>query len=217
MIVQTHVTRDPFYAENGYTVYLERGGPCWIVDPGFPPQAEQICRFVALHGLQPQAILLTHAHADHIAGIDGVRAGLGALAVRLAREEWAALTDPMANLSGLFGPGLVTQVTDPEDLPVGARLLLGESEWTVLDVSGHSPGGRALYCPAAGLVIVGDALFSGSVGRVDFPHSDGGRLIRNIRENLLTLPDDTRVLPGHNEETTIGRERTTNPFLLHGL
>lgn len=67
------------------------------------------------------------------------------------------------------------------------------------------------------MAIVGDALFAGSVGRVDFPHSNGERLMRNIREHLMSLPDETRVLSGHGPETTIGRERTTNPFVVHGL
>jgi len=87
----------------------------------------------------------------------------------------------------------------------------------VLDVSGHSPGGRALYCQSANVVIVGDALFAGSVGRVDFHHSDGNKLMQNIRQNLMTLPDQTRVLSGHGAETTIGSERATNPFVIHGL
>jgi glyoxylase-like metal-dependent hydrolase (beta-lactamase superfamily II) len=205
------------YMENGYTVSLRDGGECWIIDPGLPPQAKQIVRYVRDRRLRPSAIVLTHAHADHIAGIDEVREHLGALPVCLAKEEWAALCDPMENLSGLFGPGFATQVTDPKDLPHGGELSLDGATWAVRDVSGHSPGGRALYCAELGVVIVGDALFAGGVGRVDFPHSDGPRLIRNIRENLLTLPDATRVLSGHGPETTIGRERATNPFLLNGL
>ena len=71
-----HVTNDPMFAENAYTVYRNDGGPCWIVDPGLPPQAEQIVAFVRQHDLEPQAVLLTHAHGDHIAGVDGVRAAL---------------------------------------------------------------------------------------------------------------------------------------------
>ena len=117
MPLHTYVTNDPMYMENGYTVYLREGGECWIIDPGLPPQAKQIVRCVHDRRLQPSAIVLTHAHADHIAGIDEVRAQLGALPVHLAKEEWAALSDPMENLSGLFGPGFATQVSDPIDLP----------------------------------------------------------------------------------------------------
>ncbi len=85
--------------------------------------------------------------------------------------------------------------------------------WRVLDTSGHTPGGVSYYCEALGVVITGDALFAGSVGRCDMPGGDIYRLVRNIRHNLLTLPPETRVLPGHGEETTIGRERQENPFV----
>ncbi len=212
-----HITNDPGYMENGYTVYLREGGPCWLIDPGLPPQAEQIIEFVRDKSLEPDAILLTHAHADHIAGIDEVRETFTELPVYLAREEWEALTDPMENLSGLMGPGMTTKVTDPRDLPAGGTLELDGTTWQLLDVSGHSPGGRAIYSEEFRVAFVGDALFAGSVGRVDFPHSNGDALMRNIRENLMTLPEDTRALSGHGPETTIGHESRTNPFVIHGL
>ena len=114
-----HVTNDPTYMENGLTVYFNEGGPCWIVDPGLPPQAEQIIEHVQENSLSPSAIVLTHAHADHIAGIDEVREALGQLPVYLAKEEWSALSDPAENLSGMTGAGFVTDVSDPLDLPPG--------------------------------------------------------------------------------------------------
>ena len=161
--------------------------------------------------------LQTHAHADHIAGIDDVRKKLGPIPVYLAKEEWDALRNPMENLSGMIGTGFATDVHDPRDLAPGDTLELDGTTWRVLDVSGHSPGGRAFYCSEHNLAFVGDALFMGSVGRVDFPHSSGDRLIRNLRENLMTLPDETRVLSGHGPETTIGRERETNLYIIHGM
>ncbi len=215
--LQIHLTNDPVYFENGCTIYLRKGGPCWIIDPGLPPQAEQIGEHVWEESLQPQAILLTHGHTDHIAGLDEVRGKLGELPVYLGREEWAALSDPKVNLSSMTGRGFVTKVTDPRDLPHGETLKLDGTTWEIRDTSGHSPGGRSFYCAELGIVFVGDALFAGSVGRVDFHNSDGERLIRNIREHLMTLPDDTRVISGHGPETTIGHERATNPYILHGL
>jgi len=212
-----HITNDDMYMENGYTVYLREGGPCWVIDPGLPPQGDEILQHIRDRKLAPAAIVLTHAHADHIAGVDQVRDALPALPVYLAREEWPALTDPRHNLSAYMGAGIATKVTNPLDLPHGGTLELDGTTWKLLDVSGHSPGGRALYCAELKIVIVGDALFAGSVGRVDFPHSHGPTLMRNIKINLLTLPDDTRVLSGHGPETTIGRERATNPFILHRI
>lgn len=212
-----HVTNDGVYMENGLTIYLRDEGPCWVIDPGFPPQAQEILEHIRQKSLTCQAIVLTHAHPDHIAGIDEVRDELGDIPVYLARQEWDMLTDGRANLSALMGRSIVTNVTDPRDLPPGETLELDQTFWTILDTSGHSPGGRTFYCEKLGVAIVGDALFAGSVGRVDFPHSDGNRLMHNIHENLMTLPAETRVLCGHGPETTIGRERTTNPFILHGI
>ncbi|UCE58894.1 MAG: MBL fold metallo-hydrolase [Phycisphaerales bacterium] len=215
--LKIHITNDPVYMENGLTLHLRDGGPCWFVDPGLPPQAQKIVEYVRAHKLDPTGILVTHGHADHIAGIDEVRSALGPVPVYLAQVEWPTLTDPMANLSGLMGPGMSTNVTDPLDLVPGETIKLDETEWLILDTAGHSPGGRSFYCRELGIVIVGDALFAGSVGRVDFPNSSGDQLMRNLHEQLMTLPDETRVLCGHGPDTSIGREKTTNPFLLHGL
>ncbi|MBU0718330.1 MAG: MBL fold metallo-hydrolase [Planctomycetes bacterium] len=215
--LQIHVANDPVYYQNGTTVHLRDGGPCWIIDPGLPPQAQLIAQHVREHSLEPEAILITHGHADHIAGIDEVRAELGEIPVYLAKVEWPTLTDPEHNLSSMMSAHLTTKVSDPRDLVPGKTLKLDGTTWQILDTSGHSPGGRSFYCAEHGIVIVGDALFAGSVGRVDFPYSDGQLLMSNIHEYLMTLPDETRVLSGHGPDTTIGRERKTNPFIIHGL
>ncbi len=212
--VSIRVTTDPMFGENSYVVSAAADRDCWLIDPGLPPHAAEMTAYVQGRGLTAAAIVLTHAHGDHIAGIDGVVAALGPLPIYLAREEWAALSDPRENLSSNVGLGVVVRHREPlHDLVPGRTLTLDGLAWSVLDTSGHSPGGRSLYCAEAGVVIVGDALFEGGIGRVDFHHSDGDRLLRNIRDQLLTLPDDTRVLSGHGGETTIGRERRTNPFL----
>ncbi len=211
--LKIHIEFDPVYAENGLVLYRRENGHCWIVDPGLPPHAERMCAFVESHGLTLQAILLTHAHVDHIAGVDEVRDRLGDAALYLGRPEWPFLGDPTKNLSAGLGLNVTARHDNLHDLDPATELNLDGLGWTVLDTSGHSPGGRSMYCPAAGVVIVGDTLFPGSIGRTDFPHSDHDRLLRNIRENLLTLPGSTQVWSGHGPVTTVEEERRTNPFL----
>jgi hydroxyacylglutathione hydrolase len=212
-LLQIHVELDPMFLENGYVLHVCDGGDCWMIDPGLPPHAERMCAFVQSRKLTVSAIVLTHAHADHVAGVDEVRNHLGAGPLYLAREEWANLADPARNHSADFGLSVSVRSDDLRDLTPGETLMLEESAWTILDTSGHSPGGRSLYCAALGVVIVGDALFAGAIGRYDFPDSDGTRLLQNIRDKLLTLPESTRVLSGHGPETTIGTEKQDNPFL----
>lgn len=211
--LRIHVELDPVFLENGYVLHLRDGGDCWMIDPGLPPHAERMCAFVQNRSLTLSAIVLTHAHADHIAGVDEVRDRLGSAPLYLAREEWASLADPVRNHSADFGLSVTVRSDDLRDLAAEATLGLNDSIWTILDTSGHSPGGRSLYCAAHGVVVVGDALFAGSIGRYDFSDSDGPRLLQNIRDKLLTLPESTRVLSGHGRETTIGAEKHHNPFL----
>lgn len=170
-------------------------------------------KYIDQNKLRPEAVVLTHAHADHIAGIPLVRSRYPDIPVYLARVEWSFLGDPRQNLSGLFGPGFGVEASDLRDLAEGQALELGVLRWRVLDTSGHSPGGRTLYCAAQSVAIVGDSLFAGSIGRTDFPHSDGPLLLRNIRTKLLTLPGATRVLSGHGPDTTIAEESASNPFV----
>lgn len=204
---------DPNFGENAYVIWRSRGGRCWVVDPGLPPSAGQMISHIRQHDLTPDAIVLTHGHADHIAGLPEILHAHPDLPVYIARQEAAALTDPDENLSSGLGSPFAPGISKTLDLAPGMELSLEDTSWHVLDVSGHSPGGRALYCATAGVVIVGDALFLGSIGRTDFHHSDHDALIRNIKERLFSLPDSTRVYSGHGPVTTIGRERQTNPFL----
>ena len=125
------------------------------------------------------------------------------------------LTDPQANLSAPFGMAIVVAPAD-ELIRPGSKLTLGCTEWDVLDTSGHTPGGVSFYCPGESVVLTGDALFAGGIGRTDIPGASARQLLENIRRNLLSLPGRTRVLPGHGPETTIRRELETNSFLIGG-
>ncbi|MFQ6049345.1 MAG: MBL fold metallo-hydrolase, partial [Phycisphaerae bacterium] len=188
---------EPAFYKNAYVVYRRDHGPCWIIDPGLAPQPEQICAFLQRHDLTPELILLTHGHADHIAGLGPLKQAFTTAKVLISHQDRPMLSDPDLNLSASFSVPLVVGLQADADLPPGARLCLDGLAWQVLDTSGHSPGSRSLYCSSAGLVVVGDALFAGSIGRTDLPGGNAPLLLANIRQHLLSLPDQTLVLPGH--------------------
>ncbi|MFW6060918.1 MAG: MBL fold metallo-hydrolase [Phycisphaeraceae bacterium] len=194
---------------NCYVVRVASGA-CWIVDAGFDPAP--MLRYIDEHGLSPRQVVLTHAHVDHIAGLDAVRKRWPELPILIHEAEREFLTDVALNLSiVLEQPIIAPDATDT--LAHGQMLTLDGIAFEVRHTPGHSPGGITLYQREHGVALAGDALFAGSIGRTDFPTSDHAALMRAIREQLLTLPNETRVLPGHGPETTIGRERVGNPFL----
>lgn len=200
------------YATNCYLLWRE-GGPdreAWIIDAGVGPAP--IAAAVAELRLNPTRLLLTHAHPDHIAGADELRDRFPQMSVAIHQAEARWLSDPRLNLSALMGEHVTTRPADAL-LADGQSLRLEGVEFNVLHTPGHSPGGVSLHAPAAGLVIAGDTLFAGSIGRSDFPGSDGPTLERSIRERLYTLPGETAVLPGHGPRTTIAAERLGNPFV----
>ncbi len=203
---------DQLFAQNSRLIISQGDRLCWVIDPGFSPATDNLLEHITASKLSPQAVVLTHAHADHIAGLSHVLNVHNTLPVYLAKTEWSFLNDPSQNLSTMTGMELRVSTPELRDLAPHQVLELGGTRWQVLDTSGHSPGGRTLYCPQVQIAVVGDALFAGSIGRIDFPHSDGPRLLSNIREKLFTLPGATRVCSGHGPDTTIEIERTTNPF-----
>lgn len=190
--------------------------PAWIVDAGFDPGPliELAERCGGDRGLDVQAIVLTHAHLDHIAGVREVRSAFGGkVPVWIHRAEEKFPGDPKLNLSAGW-PGAPISAPDPERLlDDNERLQLGNTIWEVRHVPGHAPGNVALYNAEAKVVIAGDALFAGSIGRTDLPGGDHDLLLLSIRDRLYSLPDETTVLPGHGPATTIGQEKRTNPFV----
>lgn len=198
------------YQTNCYLIWVDGQPECWLVDLGFEPGAE--LDRVAKLGLKPSRLLLTHAHVDHIAGVRAFRERFPGVPVALHGAEREFLSDPELNLSAFMGRP-ISEAPAEEVLHADQQLELSGTRWRVVHVPGHSPGGVGFYCEGAGLIIAGDALFQGSIGRTDFPTSDHDLLLRAIRERMYTLPPKTVVMPGHGPSTTIERERKTNPFV----
>ena len=195
---------------NCYVLRAEGQKNCWIVDAGFEP--EPMIDYVKQNRLEPQQVILTHAHVDHIGGLSTLRAHWPGLAILVHDAEKDFLREPELNLSAALGQALAAP--DPTStLEAGQKLSLDGLDFEIRHTPGHSPGGISLYQCNEKVVLVGDTLFAGSVGRHDFPTSNGHALLESIRTQLLSLPDDTKVMAGHGPDTTIGEERKHNPFL----
>jgi len=191
--------------------YVLRGEQdCWIVDPGLG--ASRVIELLRRSGSAPSRILLTHGHADHIAGVEAVRSAFPGIRLCCPEGDVPLLSDPAANMSAAFGMPITVGPPD-EVVPPGQVLTLDGTPWLAMDTSGHTPGGLSYYADQAAAVLTGDSLFAGSIGRTDIPGASTAVLLQNLHEKLLPLPDETRVLPGHGPESTIGAERAANPFL----
>jgi glyoxylase-like metal-dependent hydrolase (beta-lactamase superfamily II) len=187
-----------------------RPTPCWIIDASFEPQP--IIEHIRSEKLNPEALILTHAHVDHMAGVRDVLAAFPGTPLLIHEAEAGWLNDPLLNLSAMMGMPITAPLAT-RLLRDGDTLTLAGQSWTVIHTPGHSPGGIALYNAASHTALSGDALFAGSIGRTDFPGSDHETLLRSIKSRLYTLPENTRLWPGHGPDTTIGRERLSNPFV----
>ena len=193
--------------------YVVRAGrqakECLIIDPGF--SAEGLLEFLNKEGLSVERILLTHGHCDHIAGVKLLREHYNGVPVAISGEDAQMLTSGRKNLAWMTGSLL--RVGEPDEiLNAGQEVGLEQVKFKVLPTPGHTPGGMSFYSADQGVVFSGDTLFSGSIGRDDFPGGNRGVLLQSIREQLFVLPEETVVYPGHGPATTIGREKQSNPF-----
>src|SRR5882672_4588203 len=180
-----------------------------VIDPG--DEIDEILQIVAKHNLRLTAIVITHAHIDHIGGAQKLKAATGAPVYLNANDqELYDRLDVQAAWLGMQTPEKTSIDVNARD---GDSLTLGPAEFHVLHTPGHTQGSISLWIPAENKVVAGDTRFRDSIGRTDLPGGDGRQILRSIREKLLVLPENATVVPGHGGNTTIGREKERNPFL----
>jgi glyoxylase-like metal-dependent hydrolase (beta-lactamase superfamily II) len=211
------------WAANCYVVATGPGAECVVIDPGKDATAG-VDEIVRQHRLKPVSVLVTHGHVDHMWCVAPVAGTYDATAY-VHPADRHLLADPMAGMSAettammLGGRYTFAEPERVEELVDGQAVELAGISFTVDHTPGHTPGSITFRTPheqddVSEVMFAGDLLFSGSIGRTDLPGGDHGQMLRSLREKVLALRDDVVVLPGHGEQTSIGRERATNPFLL---
>ena len=181
-----------------------------VIDPG--DDIADVLAIIRQHNMQVQQIVITHAHIDHVGGAMKLRAATGA-PILLNQNDYALLKmlDVQAAWIGVAPPG---KVEIDRSVTTGETVSAGSHAATILHTPGHTEGSICLYFPAEKKLIAGDTLFAGSIGRTDLPGGSTQKIMRSLHDTVLALPDDTVVIPGHGELTTIGEERKSNPFLV---
>jgi hydroxyacylglutathione hydrolase len=180
-----------------------------VIDPG--DNIDRILAILARHSLKVKAIVITHAHIDHIGGAAKLKAATGApVHLNASDQELYNQMDAQAAWLGMNPPERTSIDTEARD---GDTLALGDAVFHVLHTPGHTQGSISLWIPAENKLIAGDTLFRDSIGRTDLPGGNARQILRSIHDKLLVLPDDAAVIAGHGASTTIGREKERNPFL----
>jgi len=181
-----------------------------VIDPG--DDIEDVLALIRKHNLQVKQIVITHAHIDHVGGAMKLRAVTGA-PILLNQNDYALLKmlDVQAAWIGVPTPG---KVEIDHSVTTGETVSAGSHTANVLHTPGHTEGSICLYFEAEKKLIAGDTLFAGSIGRTDLPGGSMQKIMRSLHDTVLALPDETVVIPGHGEVTTIGEERESNPFLI---
>ncbi len=200
------------FQENTFVLHDESGEGL-IIDPGCndTEEREQLLSYFNDQGIRPLKIINTHAHIDHVLGV-GYLASHFSIPFLIHRQD-IPLIERSVEQAIMFGLDLQEAPVADAYVEDNDLISLGGSRLQVLHLPGHSPGGIGLYCEAQNFVIVGDVLFSGSIGRTDLPGGDYDTLISGIKTRLLCLNDDCLVYCGHGPETSIGEEKISNPFL----
>ena len=180
-----------------------------VVDPG--DNIDRILAILARHSLKVKAIVITHAHIDHIGGAAQLKAATGAPVYMNARDQ--ELYDHLDEQASWLEMKTPDKTSIDAEAREGDTFVLGDSVFHVLETPGHTQGSISLWIPAENKLIAGDTLFRDSIGRTDLPGGDGRQILRSIENKLMTLPGDAVVIAGHGPSTTIGREKDRNPFL----
>lgn len=208
------------FGTNCFVLASGPGQECLVVDPGVGIEAA-LDDLLREHRVRPVAVLLTHGHLDHTFSVTPVCGARGIPAYIHPADRYR-LTDPMSTLGPqlreMFGGLQWSEPDDVLEMADGAQIDLAGLTLTVDHAPGHTEGSVMFRLPADGdqppLCVSGDVLFAGSIGRTDLPGGDHAAMLRSLRDKVLPLADETVVLPGHGDQTTIGRERVVNPFLL---
>jgi hydroxyacylglutathione hydrolase len=211
LTVKTFVFND--FQENTYLLY-DHTLACCVIDPGMNSESERMefDDFILQHKLKPGEIINTHCHVDHVLGCKYLKSRYN-IPFYIHMKEIDVLEK--AQLYGnFFGLKVETPPSPDHYVEEGETFKIGESELKFFHVPGHSEGSIALYCATDRILITGDVLFRGSIGRTDLPGGDYTTLIKSIKTKLMTLPGNVDVYPGHGAKTTIENERNSNPFLI---